>query len=86
MFTLFDVHCFLQSQKNDLVVCDDILFHLWIICQVTFPGMQSNELDGLYYMTWNVVHTYHMTGSISEESNASFNAVLRANRNMLVFH
>merc|ERR1712238_596794 len=58
---LFEVHCFLKSQKKrDPEECDDKLYELWNAWQAAFPGMKFNKFHGLFCGTRNFIHKYHM--------------------------
>ena len=74
---IFDVGCFLKSQKKrSPEVCDDKLFVLWYCWEVAFPGKSFNKFHGMFCTIGEFVHKYEMTGRVSEESNESFNATL----------
>jgi hypothetical protein len=74
---IYDVGCFLKSQKKrSRLVCDAKLFALWMSWQCAFPGMKFNKFHGMFCCIRRFVHTYEMTGRISEESNEAFNATL----------
>ena len=74
---IYDVGCFLKSQKKrSPSACDRKLFNLWNCWQCAFPGRKFNKFHGMFCTIRNFVHTYHMTGRISEESNEAFNGTL----------
>ena len=81
---LFDVHCFLKSQKKRTPIdCDNKLYTLWKAWQKAFPGKSFNKFHGLFCTIRHFVHKYHMTGRVSEESNESFNGVLARVKRLL---
>ena len=81
---LFEVHCFLKSQrKMDPEECDDKLYELWNAWQAAFPRMKFNKFHGLFCGTRNFIHKCHMAGRVSEESNESFNSVMANMKKML---
>ena len=74
---IYDVGCFLKSQKKSPPsVCDDKLLNLWMRLQCAFPGMKFNKFHGMFCTMRRYVHTFHMVGIISEESNEAFNEIL----------
>ena len=74
---IYDVRCFLKSQKKrSPSVCDDSLFNLWMCWNCAFPGMKFNKFHGMFCTIRRYMHTYHMLGRISEDSNEAFNVTL----------
>ena len=74
---IYQVGCFLKSQKKrSPMICDNKLFRLWMSWQCAFPGMKFNKFHGMFCCIRRYVHTYEMTGRISEESNEAFNGTL----------
>ena len=74
---IFDVGCFLKSQKKrSPQICDDKLFVLWYRWEDAFPGKKFNKFHGMFCTIREFVHLFQMTGRVSEESNESFNATL----------
>ena len=74
---LYSVQCFLKSQRKRCPdECDEKLFTLWEARQDTFPSQSFNNVHALVCTIQLFVHTYHMVGRVSEESNKSFNHVM----------
>ena len=74
---LFDIACFLKSQKKrDPTECDVKMYALWRAWEYAFPGKKFNKFHGLFCTIRNYIHEYHMSGRVSEESNEAFNGTL----------
>ncbi len=71
---LFDIGCFLKSQRKRCPrMLDNKLLRLWCCWEDAFPGKSFNKFHGMFCTVRRFVHTYEMAGRISEESNEAYN-------------
>ena len=81
---MFDVGCFLKSQRKRLPrKFDDKLFVLWCQWEDAFPGKSINNFHGMFCTIRNFVWNYQMADQVSKESCKPFNCTLASTKSML---
>ena len=82
---IFDVGCFLKSQKKrSPILCDKLLVRLWRCWEDAFPGKAFNKYHGLFCQVRCFVHSFERASRVSEESNEAYNATLRILKEVLM--